>query len=80
MQCMHRTAFNNKKQMFLPKECARSCMSATSHTRRQRVERDTQTSVKSIDMLVVNAYGACLAVQSEDNCFNMTEENQAWRP
>ena len=66
--------------MFLPKECARSYMSATSHTRRQRVERDTQTSVKSIDMLVVNAYGACLAVQSEDNCFNMTEENQALRP
>jgi hypothetical protein len=37
------------------------------------VEYDTQTSVGSIDMLVVNAYGACRAVEREENCFNMTD-------
>jgi hypothetical protein len=26
-------------------------------------------------MLVVNAYGACVAVQSESKCFNMSEDS-----
>ena len=42
---------------------------------RKSVENETQKSVRNIDMLVVNAYGACVAVERKTSCFNVTEPN-----